>query len=161
MKPLFNAPLLPIVDAYLAELLRSLTPAEWQAQTVAPAWKVKDVAAHLLDTQLRKLSLVREGYVAGPPPRFESNDEFVALINQLNRDGVAVYRRLSPAVLIAIISIAKATAGCRWRSHGAGRLQKRLFHRGSRGEFSRRVSTGNLHCRKRRLPAIATSAHTS
>ena len=57
-------------------------------QTVAPAWKVKDVAAHLLDTQLRKLSIVRDGYVAGPPPRFESGDEFVAFINQLNRDGV-------------------------------------------------------------------------
>ena len=34
-------------------------------QTIAPAWKVKDVAAHLLDTQLRKLSLVRDGYAAG------------------------------------------------------------------------------------------------
>ena len=106
MKPLFTAPLLPIVDAHLVELLRSLTPAEWEAQTVASAWKVKDVAAHLLDTQLRKLSLVRDGYVPAPPLRFESNDEFVAFINQLNRDGVAVYRRLSPAVLIAIVEMA-------------------------------------------------------
>src|SRR5688572_29208030 len=106
MKPLFTAHLLPIVDAHLVELLGSLMPAEWQAQTVAPAWNVKDVAAHLLDTQLRKLSLVRDGYVAGPPPRFASNDEFVTFINQLNHDGVAVYRRLSPAVLIAIVEMA-------------------------------------------------------
>ena len=53
--------LLPIVEARLLELLRSLSRSEWELQTVAPAWKVKDVAAHLLDTQLRKLSLVRDG----------------------------------------------------------------------------------------------------
>ena len=56
----------------MIELLRSLPPDEWEIQTVAPAWKVKDVAAHLLDTQLRKLSLVRDGYTAAPPPRFRS-----------------------------------------------------------------------------------------
>ena len=67
---------------------------------------MKDVAAHLLDTQLRKLSLARDGYVAGPPPRFESNDQFLAFINQLNRDGVALYRRLSPAVLISLMEVA-------------------------------------------------------
>jgi uncharacterized protein (TIGR03083 family) len=105
MKPLFTAHLLPIVDGHLIELLRGLTPSEWELQTVAPAWKVKDVAAHLLDTQLRKLSIVRDGHMAGPPPRFTSNDEFLAFINQLNRDGVAIYRRLSPEVLVAMMEM--------------------------------------------------------
>ncbi len=67
MRPIFTAHLLPVVEAHLIELLRSLTPTEWDIQTVAPAWKVKDVAAHLLDTQLRKLSFVRDGYAAAPP----------------------------------------------------------------------------------------------
>ncbi|RPI48513.1 MAG: hypothetical protein EHM55_25455, partial [Acidobacteria bacterium] len=75
-------------------------------QTVAPAWKVKDVAAHLLDTQLRKLSLVRDGYAAAPPRRFASHEEFLEFINRLNRDGVEMYRRLSPAVLISLMEIA-------------------------------------------------------
>jgi hypothetical protein len=39
MKPLFTADVLPIVDAHLVELLRSLTTPEWELQTVAPAWK--------------------------------------------------------------------------------------------------------------------------
>jgi uncharacterized protein (TIGR03083 family) len=106
LKPILTAHLLPVIEGHLLELLRSLTAGEWEAQTVAPEWKVKDVAAHLLDTQLRKLSLVRDGYTAGPPRVFHSADEFVAFINRLNREGVSMYRRLSPAVLIAMMEIA-------------------------------------------------------
>ena len=102
MKPLLTGHLLPLIEARLSELLRSLEPTEWELQTVAPKWKVKHVAAHLLDTQLRKLSIVRDGYVAGPPP----GDDLVALINELNRQGVEMYSRLSPRVLIAMMEIA-------------------------------------------------------
>ena len=97
MTPILTAPLLPVVETRLLELLRSLTRDEWELQTVAPAWKVKDVAAHLLDTQLRKLSRVRDGYAAAPPRRFTSSDDFLAFINRLNHEGVEMYRRLSPA----------------------------------------------------------------
>ena len=68
-------------------------------------WKVRDVAAHLLDTALRKLSVVRDGcYVEAPaitPPQ-----DLVNLVNRLNREGVTVYRRLSPAVLIDLMEAA-------------------------------------------------------
>ncbi len=106
MKPLLTAHLLPVVEARLIELLKSLAPADWETQTIAPAWKVKDVVAHLLDTQLRKLSLVRDGYAVGPPPAFKSEMDFVAFINRLNREGVQMYGRLSPAVLISMMEIA-------------------------------------------------------
>jgi uncharacterized protein (TIGR03083 family) len=106
MKPILAAHLLPVIEARLIELLRSLHPDEWDLQTIAPAWKVKDVAAHLLDTQLRKLSLVRDGYLAAPPRQFSSTDEFLEFINRLNREGVEMYRRLSPAVLISMMEIA-------------------------------------------------------
>jgi uncharacterized protein (TIGR03083 family) len=106
MRPLLTAHLLPVIEARLIELLRSLRPDEWEIQTIAPTWKVKDVVAHLLDTQLRKLSRVRDGYAAGPSPAFHSADEFVAFINRLNREGVEMYRRLSPAVLISMMEIA-------------------------------------------------------
>ena len=106
MKPILTAHLLPIVEARLLDLLRSLTPEEWAAQTIAPAWQVKDVVAHLLDTQLRKLSKVRDGYAPGPAPAFASRDEFLAFINRLNHEGVALYGRLSPAVLISMLEAA-------------------------------------------------------
>lgn len=106
MNPIFTAHLFPEIETRLLDLLRSLTRDDWAAQTVAPAWKVKDVAAHLLDTQLRKLSLVRDDSAAGGPVRFESHGDFVAFINRLNREGVEMYRRLSPPVLISLMEVA-------------------------------------------------------
>jgi uncharacterized protein (TIGR03083 family) len=97
-----TAHLLRKIDGLLIELLRSLEPPDWEAQTIAPLWKVKDVAAHLLDTQLRKLSMVRDGYF-DEAPAIHSEAELVAFINRLNRQGVQVYRRLSPRVLIGMM----------------------------------------------------------
>jgi uncharacterized protein (TIGR03083 family) len=97
--PILCAPLLRKVDAELIDLLRSLAPEEWNLQTVAPLWKVRDVAAHLLDTALRKLSMVRDScFVEAVDIR--SPQDLVELVNRLNREGVTVYRRLSPPVLI-------------------------------------------------------------
>ena len=53
LQPIFIAHLSPKLEGKLIELSRSLTPQDWQTQTLAPQWKVKDVAAHLLDTQVR------------------------------------------------------------------------------------------------------------
>ena len=58
------------------------------------------------DTQLRKLSIVRDGYVPGPPPRIASSADLVELVNRLNREGVEKYRPLSPAVLITLMEAA-------------------------------------------------------
>lgn len=104
-EPILCAPLLRRVDAKLIELLRELRPEEWLLQTLAPAWKVRDVAAHLLDTPLRKLSLVRDGWFV-ENPEIRAPEDLVAFINCLNREGVAVYRRLSPAVLIELMQMA-------------------------------------------------------
>jgi len=52
-----------------------------------------------------KLSMVRDGYAAGPAPVFRSSDEFVVFIKRLNREGVSVYRRLSQTVLIWLMEI--------------------------------------------------------
>ena len=106
MKPILTADLFPILEARLLEVLRSLTLTEWELQTVAPKWKVKDVAAHLLDTQLRKLSRVRDGYAPGLRPQFSSHEEFLAFIDRLNREGVEMYRRLSAPVLISLMEVA-------------------------------------------------------
>jgi len=103
--PILCAPLLGKVDGELIGLLGSLTTEEWERQTVAPKWKVRDVAAHLLDTVLRKLEMVRDScFVENANPR--SPEEVVALINRLNQEGVTVYRRLSPALLVDMMSLA-------------------------------------------------------
>ncbi len=102
LKPILTAHLFPKLDGMLVELLRSLAPEDWEKQTVSPKWKVKDVAAHLLDTSLRGVSIGRDGYVA-ESPRITSAADLAAFINRLNSEGVAVYRRLSPLVLTRLV----------------------------------------------------------
>jgi uncharacterized protein (TIGR03083 family) len=93
------------VDEKLIDLLGSLEPSEWDLQTIAPLWKVRDVAAHLLDTVLRKLSMVRDScYLEAVNIR--SPQDVTALVNRLNAEGVTVYRRLSPPVLIDMMKAA-------------------------------------------------------
>jgi uncharacterized protein (TIGR03083 family) len=99
LPPILCAPALRRVDEHLIQLLHSLTPDEWETQTIAPAWKVRDVTAHLLDTALRKLSMVRDGCFV-ETPEVRSAEDLNALVNRLNREGVTVYRRLSPSLLI-------------------------------------------------------------
>jgi uncharacterized protein (TIGR03083 family) len=104
LDPILCARLLRRVDKKLVELLCSLAPGEWDLQTIAPLWKVRDVAAHLLDTALRKLSMIRDScYVDAVDIR--SPQDLIALVNRLNREGVTVYRRLSPPVLIDMMKV--------------------------------------------------------
>src|SRR5919109_2983360 len=103
--PIFTAHLFEKLESNLIELLTSLSPEDWEKQTLAPKWKVKDVAAHLLDTQLRKLSLARDGYVAERPD-LSKDDGLVDFINRLNAGGVGIFRRLSPPVLIELMRLA-------------------------------------------------------
>src|SRR3979490_2556418 len=104
-EPILCAHLLRTVDEKLVDLLASLAPSEWDLQTIAPLWKVRDVAAHLLDTALRKLSMVRDScYVEAVTIR--SPQDVIALVNRLNAEGVTVYRRLSPPVLIDMMKAA-------------------------------------------------------
>jgi len=105
LPPIFTAHLFPKLEAKLIELLRSLGPEDWEKQTFAPKWKVKDVAAHLLDTGLRKLSVCRDRY-AVVTPKIATHADLVALVNRWNQEGVSIYRRLSPPVLISLLELA-------------------------------------------------------
>lgn len=96
-------PLFAELDRLLLELLRSLTPADWQRPTLARQWTVQDVAAHLLDGNLRTLSMLRDGHF-GAAPEDTSYGGIVAYLNRLNADWVRAARRLSPAVLIDLLA---------------------------------------------------------
>jgi len=100
LPPIFTAHLFPRIEAKLLELLRSLTPDDWERQTLAPKWKVKDVAAHLLDTQVRKIAAFRR-VSDSESNEIMSGAELVALVNALNAEGVREYRRLSVADLVS------------------------------------------------------------
>ena len=86
----------------LMELLDSLTPDEWLAQTIASQWRVKDVVAHLLDGNIRALSMQRDGYMGISPGVINSDDELIAWLNRLNAEWVTGFKRVSPSVLIQL-----------------------------------------------------------
>jgi uncharacterized protein (TIGR03083 family) len=98
--PVLTAHLFPKIDAMLIELLESLTDSDWGRPTLVPRWTVKHIAAHLLDTGLRRLSNDRDGY---PTAGKSSDIDLVAFINRVNHEGVELYSRLSPRVLISLM----------------------------------------------------------
>ncbi|MFT3935447.1 MAG: maleylpyruvate isomerase N-terminal domain-containing protein [Chitinophagaceae bacterium] len=101
--PIPTVHLFPALEEKLMELLQSLTPEEWQQQTIASKWKVKDVAAHLLDGNIRMLSFMRDNYAGDAPENIQSNEDLIAYLNRLNADFVQAMKRVSPPALIELM----------------------------------------------------------
>jgi len=55
--PIPTLHLFPVLDELLIGLLKSLSADDWNKPTVARLWTVKDIAAHLLDTNVRTIIL--------------------------------------------------------------------------------------------------------
>jgi uncharacterized protein (TIGR03083 family) len=84
----------------LVALLRGLPATDWQRPTVAGAWRVREVVAHLVDVTLRRLSFHRDGMTPPAPARAISSErDFVNFINELNAQWIAATMRCSPRVL--------------------------------------------------------------
>src|SRR5215218_7403262 len=104
MPPILVADLFPDVTGRLVGLLRSLSPTEWHLPTVSSRRTVKDIASHLLDGSLRRLSMQRDGYRQDDglgQPRV--GETLVDFLNRLNDEGETGTRRLSPKVLVELI----------------------------------------------------------
>jgi uncharacterized protein (TIGR03083 family) len=100
-EPILVGQLFAPIHEELLSLLRSLTAEEWLAPTAAGTWTVRDVAAHLLDTGLRRLSIQRDGYAPPLPPDAFANG-LGTFVNGMNASGVSFAQRLSPALLIGL-----------------------------------------------------------
>jgi uncharacterized protein (TIGR03083 family) len=98
LQPIDTRNLFAPLHAELMSLLRKLSDDDWRTQTIAPAWRVRDVAAHLLETQLRRLSVHRDGYMLPPP-----QGSLIDFLNDLNATWVAAARRFSPRVLVELL----------------------------------------------------------
>ncbi len=106
--------LFAILDQKLVELLRSLEPDDWNKRTLAKQWSVKDVAAHLLDGNLRALSFSRDQHTMPPVGGdIHSYDSLVGFLNRLNAEWVLAAKRLSPQVLTDLLE----TSGKEYTSH--------------------------------------------
>ena len=70
---------------------------------MAPAWRVRDVAAHLVEVDLRRLSVGRDGHRLKPGRPIDGYRDLVEFLNQLNAEWVAAARRFSPRVLVELL----------------------------------------------------------
>lgn len=92
------------ITTELVALLRALPPADWLRRTSAGEWTVRDVAAHLLDVELRRLSAQRDGHAPAPAAPIESYAGLVAFLNGLNRAWTDAAQRLSTRVLTDLLA---------------------------------------------------------
>ena len=102
-EPIFLAKALSKIDKELIKFLKKLKEEDWNAQTIAPKWKVKDVAVHLLDGNLRTLSMLRDNYYGESTVAINSYDDLINYLNQLNADWVKAMKRLSPKTIIDLL----------------------------------------------------------
>jgi uncharacterized protein (TIGR03083 family) len=107
LTPTDTRPFFRPLSAELSRLLGGLAAADWEQPTIAGTWRVRDVAAHLLDVTLRRLSFHRDAHTP-PAPAVPPRDqrEFTAFINALNREWVESAARMSPRVLTDLLTVA-------------------------------------------------------
>jgi len=84
--------------------LKSLSPIKWKKPTLAKLWSVKDVAAHLLDGNLRVLAL-SQNYLGDTPTEIHSYSDLVDYLNRLNADWGRAMKRVSPNTLIELLEV--------------------------------------------------------
>jgi uncharacterized protein (TIGR03083 family) len=96
--PIPTLHLFPVLDKLLIELLGSLTAADWNKPTVARLWTVKDIAAHLLDTNMRTISYA-QGFEMAIATQINSYQDLVVYLNELNAIWVNAMKRVSPQLL--------------------------------------------------------------
>lgn len=89
----------------LIQLLKGLEPDDWHKPTLAKDWSVKDIVAHLLDTTVRGIAVLRDKYFADSGPSQQDYQSLVEYINQLNASFIIAAKRFSPAQLIEFLEV--------------------------------------------------------
>ncbi len=105
LPPIYTAPLFAPLHDRLISLLQRLEPRDWTRPTVAGSWQVRDVVAHLLEVDLRRLTVGRDAQSIDPGRPIDGYADLVAFLNDLNAQWVAMARRFSPRVLIELLQV--------------------------------------------------------
>jgi len=102
MKPKIVVDLFPPLSEKLISFLKSLSPKDWERSTISPKWKVRDIAAHLLDGNFRRIATIRDQHF-GSVNSIDSYQNLVDYLNQLNADWIKATQRLSPAIILELL----------------------------------------------------------
>ena len=88
----------------LLELLRDLSPAEWNLPTPCPAWDVAGLGRHLVGDDLHLIASHRDGHVGSRPPEGADEHTFIAWLDELQEGWVAAAARLSPRLVVELLA---------------------------------------------------------
>jgi uncharacterized protein (TIGR03083 family) len=106
VEPILVTELFCQIHGELLSLLRNLSADDWSKPTAARQWTVKDITAHLLDSDVRRLSYQRDKSPMVPPETpIESYRDLVDFLNRLNADWIRAARRISPRLLIEFLEV--------------------------------------------------------
>jgi hypothetical protein len=99
--PVATAHLFAPLSRELVGLLESLEEGDW-ARPASSRWRVRDVAAHLLDGDLRRLSFERDAHPPPAPP--PAPEGFPVFLGALNQSFVDAMGRVSPRGLTGLLA---------------------------------------------------------
>jgi uncharacterized protein (TIGR03083 family) len=105
--------LFPRERSALLDLLGELAAGDWERATVCPGWTVKDVTAHVLHDDLRRLASMRDGQ-QGPRP--EPGEPVAAFLDRVNQEWVAATRCLSSRQLVELLTLNGGQIAALWRA---------------------------------------------
>jgi uncharacterized protein (TIGR03083 family) len=94
------------------ELLGGVGVGDWDRATVCPGWTVKDVTAHVLHDDLRRLAGMRDGH-QGPPP--EAGEPLADFSRRVNQEWVAAARCLSTRQLVELLTLTGGQVARMWQ----------------------------------------------
>ena len=92
--------LFPELNRKMIDLLKELSPDEWNHSTLFPNWKVKDIAVHLIDTSIRRLSLQRDKYIPESKITISSYSELIQHITSLADRWASAFSTVSTDIII-------------------------------------------------------------
>lgn len=102
-QPIYLIDKIKALDDLLIRFLDDLSPEDWHKPTLAGDWKVKDIALHLLDGNMRTISMFRDGYFVPPDIPIHTYQELVSYLNRLNAEWLKATQRLSTRVIIDLL----------------------------------------------------------
>ena len=94
------------------ELLGGLGVGDWDRATVCPGWTVKDVTAHVLHDDLRRLAGMRDGHQG--PPR-DDGEPLAVFSARVNQNWVAAARCLSTRQLVELLTLTGGQVAGMWQ----------------------------------------------
>jgi uncharacterized protein (TIGR03083 family) len=120
-------PLFAKQQAAWMELLRGLDDEDWQRPTICPGWSVKDIAAHVLGDHAGRLARHRDGFPALGP---RAGEAFPAFIDRVNAEWVTAARRISPPMLVELLTLLGDHIVAFWRTVDMSALGGRVYWAG-------------------------------